>query len=287
MKFGQFEIIRWHPDTTPEQSIRAVLEKIDLGDTLGIDEIWLGEHHFSRHGLVSGVFSLLRPTSARDEDMAQGVPSRPACADGVHRARGAANPRLPPGVPRPLEAPEVAQRGRVGVKQRERLLVPVSELAARDGLELPEELDRFFETPARRAGPSEFGTRVQRPRGVGPELGLALLDQTRVELHGVLEATERRPRGGDEQSARQSGRTALAELFAEELAGALDVSPRGLVLAQGQEALADRLPQLWPRRAVRPRSDRRAAPTRPRAPRARSRRCPPPRARRPRAGRRS
>jgi alkanesulfonate monooxygenase SsuD/methylene tetrahydromethanopterin reductase-like flavin-dependent oxidoreductase (luciferase family) len=68
MKFGQFEIIRWHPATTPEQSIHAVMEKIDLGDTLGIDEIWVGEHHFSRHGLVSGVFSLLGNIAQRTKN---------------------------------------------------------------------------------------------------------------------------------------------------------------------------------------------------------------------------
>ena len=44
MKFGQFEIIRWHPSQTPAQSIQAVMEKIELGDTLGVDEIWIGEH---------------------------------------------------------------------------------------------------------------------------------------------------------------------------------------------------------------------------------------------------
>jgi alkanesulfonate monooxygenase SsuD/methylene tetrahydromethanopterin reductase-like flavin-dependent oxidoreductase (luciferase family) len=59
MKFGQFEIIRWHPDVSIPQSINDVMEKIELADKLGMDEIWLGEHHFSRHGLVSGIFSML------------------------------------------------------------------------------------------------------------------------------------------------------------------------------------------------------------------------------------
>lgn len=68
MKFGQFEIVRWHPDWTPRQSIEAVMEKIELGDQLGIDEIWVGEHHFSRHGLVSGVFSLLGNVAARTKN---------------------------------------------------------------------------------------------------------------------------------------------------------------------------------------------------------------------------
>ena len=59
MKFGQFEIIRWHPDVSIPQSINDVMEKIEMADKLGMDEIWLGEHHFSRHGLVSGIFSML------------------------------------------------------------------------------------------------------------------------------------------------------------------------------------------------------------------------------------
>tara|TARA_B100000676_G_scaffold94769_1_gene94628 strand:- start:116 stop:1165 length:1050 start_codon:yes stop_codon:yes gene_type:complete len=68
MKFGQFEIIRWHQTMTPEQSIEAVMAKIELGDTLGIDEIWIGEHHFSRHGLVSGIFSMLGNVAARTKN---------------------------------------------------------------------------------------------------------------------------------------------------------------------------------------------------------------------------
>ena len=68
MKFGQFEIIRWHPTMTPAESIAAVMEKIELGDTLGIDEIWIGEHHFTRHGLVSGIFSMLGNVAARTKN---------------------------------------------------------------------------------------------------------------------------------------------------------------------------------------------------------------------------
>ena len=68
MQFGQFEIIRWHPSLTPAQSIEAVMEKIELGDTLGIDEIWIGEHHFTRHGLVSGIFSMLGNVAQRTKN---------------------------------------------------------------------------------------------------------------------------------------------------------------------------------------------------------------------------
>jgi len=68
MKFGQFELVRWHQDVTPEDSIRRSMEKIELGDEIGMDEIWLAEHHFSRHGLVSGIFSLLGNVAARTKN---------------------------------------------------------------------------------------------------------------------------------------------------------------------------------------------------------------------------
>ncbi|MBT3941762.1 MAG: LLM class flavin-dependent oxidoreductase [Chloroflexi bacterium] len=65
MKFGQFEVFRWHQDVTDSDSINRVMEKIELGDEIGLDEIWIAEHHFSRHGLISGIFSLLGNVAAR------------------------------------------------------------------------------------------------------------------------------------------------------------------------------------------------------------------------------
>jgi len=68
MKFGQFELVRWHQDVTPADSIRRSMEKIELGDQIGMDEIWIAEHHFSRHGLISGIFSLLGNVAARTKN---------------------------------------------------------------------------------------------------------------------------------------------------------------------------------------------------------------------------
>ncbi|MDP6823098.1 MAG: LLM class flavin-dependent oxidoreductase [Dehalococcoidia bacterium] len=68
MKFGQFELVRWHQDVTPADSISRAMEKIELGDQMGMDEIWLAEHHFSRHGLVSGIFSLLGNVASRTKN---------------------------------------------------------------------------------------------------------------------------------------------------------------------------------------------------------------------------
>ncbi len=68
MKFGQFELVRWHQDVSYADSINRAMEKIELGDQMGMDEIWLAEHHFSRHGLVSGIFSLLGNAAARTKN---------------------------------------------------------------------------------------------------------------------------------------------------------------------------------------------------------------------------
>lgn len=64
MKFGMFDTIRWHKDWTDEKTIKSSLEQIELADNLGIEDIWLGEHHFSRHGILSGIFSYMGAVAA-------------------------------------------------------------------------------------------------------------------------------------------------------------------------------------------------------------------------------
>ena len=65
MKFGIFTIVPWHESVTPEQALKEAMEQIELADQLGIDEVWLGEHRFSRHGLLSGIWSFLGQVAAR------------------------------------------------------------------------------------------------------------------------------------------------------------------------------------------------------------------------------
>jgi len=65
MKFGIFYIVPWHESFTQEQALNNALEEIELADQLGIDEVWLGEHRFSRHGLLSGIWSFLGNVAAR------------------------------------------------------------------------------------------------------------------------------------------------------------------------------------------------------------------------------
>ena len=62
---GPFTIVPWHESLTAEQSLRDALEQIALADQLGLDEVWLGEHRFSRHGLLSGFFTFAGHVAAR------------------------------------------------------------------------------------------------------------------------------------------------------------------------------------------------------------------------------
>ena len=73
MRFGTFHIIQWHESKTQEQSIKEALEQIVFADELGFDTAWLGEHHFSRHGLVSGIFTMLGSVAARTKHIKLGT----------------------------------------------------------------------------------------------------------------------------------------------------------------------------------------------------------------------
>ena len=68
MRFGMFDTIRWHEDWTAEQTLEATLEQVELADRLGIQDIWLGEHHFSRHGILSGIFSFMGAVAAKTKN---------------------------------------------------------------------------------------------------------------------------------------------------------------------------------------------------------------------------
>ena len=65
MRFGMFDTIRWHEDVSGEDTITNALEQVEFADRLGIQDIWLGEHHFSRHGILSGIFSFMGAVAAR------------------------------------------------------------------------------------------------------------------------------------------------------------------------------------------------------------------------------
>ena len=49
------------------------LEQIAYADQAGIDEAWLGEHRFSRHGLLSGIWSFLGNVAGRTKNIRIGT----------------------------------------------------------------------------------------------------------------------------------------------------------------------------------------------------------------------
>ena len=73
MKFGIFYIVPWHEDVTQQRALNEALEQIELADQLGIDEVWLGEHRFSRHGLLSGIWSFLGAVAGRTKNIRIGT----------------------------------------------------------------------------------------------------------------------------------------------------------------------------------------------------------------------
>ena len=73
MKFGIFTIVPWHESKGQQQSLDEALKQIELADQLGIDEVWLGEHRFSRHGLLSGIWSFAGMVAGRTKHIRIGT----------------------------------------------------------------------------------------------------------------------------------------------------------------------------------------------------------------------
>ena len=65
MKFGMFHIVQLHESRTVQEALSEAVEQIVLAEELGLEEARLGEHRFSRHGLLSGIFSFVGHVAAR------------------------------------------------------------------------------------------------------------------------------------------------------------------------------------------------------------------------------
>jgi alkanesulfonate monooxygenase SsuD/methylene tetrahydromethanopterin reductase-like flavin-dependent oxidoreductase (luciferase family) len=73
MKFGIFTIVPWHESKSQQRSLEESMEQIEFADQLGIDEVWLGEHRFSRHGLLSGIWSFAGQVAGRTKQIRIGT----------------------------------------------------------------------------------------------------------------------------------------------------------------------------------------------------------------------
>ena len=58
MKFGIFDYGMWHESQSAAEVLESAVSHAQLADELGYEAIWLGEHHFSRHGIYGNVLTL-------------------------------------------------------------------------------------------------------------------------------------------------------------------------------------------------------------------------------------
>jgi alkanesulfonate monooxygenase SsuD/methylene tetrahydromethanopterin reductase-like flavin-dependent oxidoreductase (luciferase family) len=73
MKFGIFDFGLWHESQTSQEIYKAVVDHAQLADALGFEAIWLGEHHFSRHGIYGNVLTLGSFIAARTDRLRIGT----------------------------------------------------------------------------------------------------------------------------------------------------------------------------------------------------------------------
>jgi alkanesulfonate monooxygenase SsuD/methylene tetrahydromethanopterin reductase-like flavin-dependent oxidoreductase (luciferase family) len=59
MKFGLFHSIQLPDPTQQKQYYQEALQQVLWAEQLGYDSVWLTEHHFSQHGIVSASLSVL------------------------------------------------------------------------------------------------------------------------------------------------------------------------------------------------------------------------------------
>jgi alkanesulfonate monooxygenase SsuD/methylene tetrahydromethanopterin reductase-like flavin-dependent oxidoreductase (luciferase family) len=58
MKFGIFDYGMWHERESAADVLDSVVSHAQLADELGFEAIWLGEHHFTRHGIYGNTLTL-------------------------------------------------------------------------------------------------------------------------------------------------------------------------------------------------------------------------------------
>ena len=75
MKFGLFYLPTYLPAVRDVQThYRGIIEQVELADRVGIDYVWLVEHHFVRHGgLLPANYAFLSYLAARTKRIRLGT----------------------------------------------------------------------------------------------------------------------------------------------------------------------------------------------------------------------
>lgn len=56
LKFGIMNLFPFADEKSPDQIFRETLDEIAFAEELGFESVWLGEHHFSRYGILGNPF---------------------------------------------------------------------------------------------------------------------------------------------------------------------------------------------------------------------------------------
>lgn len=73
MKIGLFHSVQWPVGSSQTERYQQALRQACYADELGFDSVWLTEHHFSRHGIVSDSLAVLAHLAARTEHVRLGT----------------------------------------------------------------------------------------------------------------------------------------------------------------------------------------------------------------------
>lgn len=73
MQIGLFHSIQWPAGSDQRERYDQALTQACHADALGFDSVWLTEHHFSRHGIVSDSLAVLAHLAARTSSVRLGT----------------------------------------------------------------------------------------------------------------------------------------------------------------------------------------------------------------------
>jgi alkanesulfonate monooxygenase SsuD/methylene tetrahydromethanopterin reductase-like flavin-dependent oxidoreductase (luciferase family) len=73
VKFGIFNWAMWHESESTSDVLRKVVDEVVLADELGYQGYWIGEHHFTRHGIIGNTLTLAAYLAARTERIRLGT----------------------------------------------------------------------------------------------------------------------------------------------------------------------------------------------------------------------
>jgi alkanesulfonate monooxygenase SsuD/methylene tetrahydromethanopterin reductase-like flavin-dependent oxidoreductase (luciferase family) len=73
MQIGLFHSIQWPEGSDQRDRYEQALTQACHADAVGFDSVWLTEHHFSRHGIVSDSLAVLGHLAARTSSVRLGT----------------------------------------------------------------------------------------------------------------------------------------------------------------------------------------------------------------------